>query len=160
MAFVPNKKIGLNLLKKAVIANSQAITIGDAIQPAATSHNQYVTPATTSGLILGVVVGIEKVNGTVPNELSTVTVGSGNETTQVYQALYIPSYLPMEYVVDLSAVPTGDNLAMCFLALATAATADAASSSNLFGGTANQLWSYGVTSYSTSKANVHIYKSL
>jgi len=156
--FKPLRRIGTNLLKKAVIANSQAITIGDIVQPAATGHNQFVTPAATSGLILGVVVGIEKLGAI--NAVNTITVGSGNETTNLYTAVYIPSYLPMEYEGDLSAVPTGDNLYNCFLTSATAATLDASSNSNLFGGTAAQFWSYGVTSYSTSKANVHIYKSL
>src|ERR1035437_860431 len=156
--FRPLKYIAENDLKSATIANSQAITLGDAIQPAATGHNQFVTPATTSGLILGVVVSILQ-NGKVP-EVSTVTVGSDNETTAKYTVRYIPSFVPMEFEADLDAAATGDNNAICFLTLATAATLNHSTASNLFGGTPSQFSSFGVSSFSTTKVRGRFYQTL
>ena len=62
---IPNKRVELNDIKTAVLANSvgsnaYVISVGDAIQPAATGHNKYVTGAASSGLVLGIITAIRQ----------------------------------------------------------------------------------------------------
>lgn len=161
MAFRPKKKVLDQDVKRAIIANSVTLTVGDLVQPAATGHNKFITPAATTGLILGVVVAIEQ-DGKVC-EKTSVTTGASNESTVVYRAVYIPSYIDMEYEADLSAAAgtTSNSDGLCFLSLGsgTPGTLDETSVA-LFGGTAGQVWSYGPTATSTTKVNCHIYKTL
>ncbi len=158
MPFVPLRRPTDIETRKATIGNSITVTIGDAVQPGATTHAGAVV-AGTSGLLLGVVVAIEQ-NGKV-SELSAVTTASDNETTNKYVAVYIPTWIPIEYTATLSAAAgttTGSNL-MGFFNLTTAATLDE-TTYVVFSGTAGQFFSYGVTSYSTTNVQGHFYKTL
>jgi hypothetical protein len=101
MAFKPLRLVSNEDLKSAVIANSQTITIGDAITPAATSSAGAVTGATGSYPVVGIVVSIVGANGQVL-EKSAVTVASNNETVGIIGVQYIPTYIPMEYSATLS----------------------------------------------------------
>lgn len=180
----PLRRPADNEVKRITLANAigtgaYKIGIGDCIQPGATGHNKYATGAASSGLILGIIVGIIQ-NGKVA-EVNSVTgingaqvgvpstgPGTDNETYATWQVDYIPSWVPMEYEADLSAAAdtTTDSGGNCFLALlGVSTTLGEAGKLNeasvaLFGGSAAQFWSYGVTSYSTTKVRGHIYKTL
>jgi hypothetical protein len=107
MAFKPLRPVAFNDLKSAIIANSQTLSIGDAIINAATSAAGFVTSGASSATgIVGVVVSIVGLNGQVL-EKSTVTVASNNQTVGMIGVQYIPTYIPMEYMADLSATTTG-----------------------------------------------------
>ncbi len=161
MAFKPLRRPVETELKKATIGNSITVAIGDVVQPGATTHAGVVVQGTT-GLLLGVVVGIEQ-NGKV-SELNSVATASDNETTNKYVAVYIPSYISMEYEMDLSAASgttTGSGL-MGFFNIVSATTGGTIDETSyvVFSGTAGQVFSYGVQSYSTTKIRGHIYKPL
>lgn len=180
---IPNKKFGEQDLKEAKIANvvganGYVLSIGDCIQPGPTGHTTAVTGAASSGLILGVIVGIKK-NGKVM-EMSSVTgvntttalsspsnVGNDNETLGEWSVSYIPAYIPMEYKADLSAASTttDSNGVAFFPLLGVSSTAGTAGKLNeaspaLFGGSAAQFVSFGLTPESTSKVVGHIYQNL
>ena len=168
-------------LKKAVIANAVAanavtLKIGDVIQPGATGHNKFVVNAASTGLVSGVIVALEfagkimEVDTVIGvNTASTaagaaaINVHNDNETTGFWKVVFIPSNLLVEYEADLSAAAdtTTDSGGKCFLSLVsgTPGTLDETSVA-LFGGTAGQFWSNGVTTYSTTKVIGHIYKTL
>ncbi len=180
---IPNKKIQDQDLKKAIIANAvganaYVLSVGDAIQPGATGHVKFVTGAASSGLILGVVVALEY-NGKVL-ELNSVTgvnstsavagqtkVGNDNETTGAWKVVYIPAYVPMEYIADMSAAldTTTDSGGNVFFPLqGVSSTAGTAGTLNeaapaLFGGSATQFVSNGSYEGSTTKVVAHIYKT-
>jgi hypothetical protein len=161
MAFKPLRRPTDAELKKATIGNSITMAIGDAVQPGATTSAGVVVQGTT-GLLLGVVIGIEQ-NGKI-SELNSVTTASDNQTTNKYVAVYIPSWVPMEYEVDIDAAAgttTGSNL-MGFFDIVSATSGGNLDESTyvVFSGTAGQFLSYGVQSYSTTKVRGHIYKTL
>lgn len=92
--FIPLKEYDIADTQLAVIANSSAVQVGDALIPGATGHNKAVKGAAgTTGVIIGVCVAIEGLNGFV-QELNSVTAGASNETTPVYYARYIPLTAP------------------------------------------------------------------
>ena len=182
---LPNKSVELSDTKKAVIANSVAtnafpLSIGDAIQPAATGHNQFVVPAASSGLIVGIVVGLEfaskpaEVNSVVGVNTASTTAGANqinthtdNETTGLWKVIYIPSHVPMEYKADVTPGTVGItdaagfaffNLLGASLVAGLAGTLDGSAVVGLFGGTAGQFASYGVSTESASKVVGYIYK--
>lgn len=79
--FIPLKDFDVEDTKLAIIANSAALQVGDAVIPGATAHTKAVTGAAgTTGMIIGVVVAIEGAPGQHLPELNSVTAGSGNET--------------------------------------------------------------------------------
>lgn len=143
-------------LKKATIGNSITVAIGDVVQPGATTNAGVVVQATT-GIVLGVVVGIEQ-NGKI-SELASVATASDNQTTNKYVAVYIPAWIPMEYEADLSAAAgttTGSNLMGSFNLVSATTGGNLDETSYLvFSGTAQQFFSYGVQSYSTTKVRGH-----
>ena len=106
MAFVPYKGVPDDAAEFQVagIANSQTLTVGDAIVPAATSHTKFVTgAASNSTTILGVVTAILNAQGGYTG-LQSVAAGAANETTLVYQVQYIPTAIPgVLYKATLSA---------------------------------------------------------
>jgi hypothetical protein len=188
---VPRKGYEIGDTKDIVLANALAvnayvISIGDAIQPGATGHAKFATGAASTGLILGIVVGLvynskvtEITSLTGVNTASTAagatpatTLYNDNETTGYWSVQYIPSYIPMEYTADVDAVldTTTDSGGKVFLGLdGVSSTAGAAgtlleSSVALFGGTAAQFMSFGVapefanTTFANKKAIVTIYK--
>lgn len=182
----PNKKVQDQDLKKAVIANAVAasgyvLSIGDAIQPGATGHNKYVTGAASSGLILGVIVGLEY-NGKIMEVdsvtgVNTASTASGalalnmhndNETTKSWKVVYIPAYVDMEYIADLDATAgttTDSDGAGFFNLLGVSSTKGTAgkldeSTIALFGGTAGQFSSYGLADGETAKVVGKINKAL
>ena len=162
IAFKPLRRPADGELIKATIANSVTVTIGGMITVAATGHVKFVTPATaTSHYILGVVVGIEQ-NGKI-SELNSVGAASDNETTAKYVAVFLPSYVPMEYEADIDDVAdtTTDSGGRVFFTLADANTLDESviilQGGTVAGDTAYpHFWSNGVTSYNTKKVTGHI----
>ena len=180
MAFRPLREVPTRDLKRAVLANAVGssaltITIGDAIQPGATGNNSYVTDAATSGLVLGTVAAVVR-SGIVVSEKNSVTgsntayasapntavTQNDNQTYKIWAVDYVPSNIPVEYEADLSqaAGTTTNSGGLCFLNLASGAATLDETSVALFGGTAGQFWSYGVTAYSTTKVIGHWYKVL
>ena len=181
---IPNKRVELNDIKTAVLANSvgsnaYVISVGDAIQPAATGHNKYVTGAASSGLVLGIITAIRQ-NGKVcekdyvtgVNSALTGTPSTGpgtdNETYKVWSVDYIPAYVPMEYKADLDAAAgtttNSDGFGFFTLKGVSTTKGDAGklseSSIALFGGTASQFVSHGVSVDSSSKVVGRIYQAL
>jgi hypothetical protein len=148
-------------LRKATIGNSITMAIGDVIQPGATTHAGAVVQG-TSGLLLGVVLGIEQ-NGKI-SELGTVTTSSTNETTNTYVAVYIPTWVVIEYEADLSNVSgttANSNLPGFFNFVSGTSGGNLDETSYVaFSGTVGQFFSYGVTSYNTSRVKGHFYKTL
>lgn len=130
-------------VKFAVIGNSETITKFDAIIPGSTTHAAAVIGAkSTTGLILGVVTGIYQ-NGKVL-EKNSVTVASNNETVGLISVSYIPAYLPMEYLADLTAAAgttNYSNLMQMFNLGSSNATLDE-TSAGVFS-TQLQFFSYG-----------------
>lgn len=178
--FRPLKEIPTRDLRRAVIANvvgSSALTIavGDALQPAATGNNQFVTEAGTSNPVLGTVASIVR-SGVVVSEKNSVTgsntafasapntavVQNDNQTYKIWAVDYVPSNLPVEFEADLSAAAgtTTNSGGFGFFNLASGAATLDETSITLFGGTAGQFWSNGVTSYSPTKVTGHWYKVL
>jgi hypothetical protein len=168
-------------VKRAVIANAVGtgaypVSIGDAIQPGATGNAKYVTCAAATSPILGIVtsliVNTSKVTekstatGVASDLLGAVSTGPGttNQTYLTWSVEFIPSYIPMEYEMDISAVAgsTTDSSAIggYFNLLTLSATPNAAGDTNsvldegsiaIFTGTQGQFVSYGYTPYNTKK---------
>jgi hypothetical protein len=184
MAIKPLKQVDRNDVKNAVLANAvgtgaYVISVGDAIQPGATGHNKYVTGEASSGLILGIVTGIrqsgkicekDSITGVAAALTGTPSTGPGtdNETYKVWSVDYIPASLPIEYEADLDAVSgtTTNSDGIGFFALlgidttkGHAGTLDE-SKITLFGGTAQQFASYGVSTGSATKVVGRIYQPL
>lgn len=187
---IPLREVPTHNLRRATIANAIATSTytlapGTALQPGATGHTKFVTQATSSNPILGIVLGIEFLNGISElnsvigvNAASTVagtnikaSVYNDNETTGYYRVIYIPSNIPVDYTADLSAnsgttTDSAGNGFFNLIAATTGATGGATldeTSITLFGGTAGQFWSYGsVTEPIVNKkqAIVHVYKTL
>ena len=175
---IPRKRVELSDMKNAVLANAvgtgaYVIAVGDALQPGATSHNSYVTGATTSGSILGVVTAI-RLNGKIAevdyctgvNAAKTGTPSTGpgtdNETYKVWSVDYIPAYIPVEYTADLDAkagtTTNSDGFGYFTLKGVSTTKGDAGklteSSITLFGSvssTTSQFTSYGVSVESSTK---------
>jgi hypothetical protein len=100
--FRPQRLVAFEDLKSAIIANSQTISIGDAVINAATSSAGFVTSGASSTTgIVGVVISIVGLNGQVL-EKSSVTVAANNQTVGMIGVQYIPTYIPMEYLADLT----------------------------------------------------------
>lgn len=164
MSFVPLKEVPTHQLRRAVIANavgSSTYTIGAgvAIQPGATGHNDFVTEATSSNPVLGVVLAIEYQNKIT--ELSSVAginaattnaaPGNDNETAGAWKVVYIPSNIPIDYLADVSAVTgtTTNSQGFGYLNLIAATTGTTGgatldeTSIALFTGTQGQFFSNG-----------------
>lgn len=164
MSIIPLKEVPVHQLRRAIIANAvgtstYTIGVGTAIQPGATGHVKFITEATSSNPILGVVIGIEYQNKIV--ELSAVVgvnsattalnVGNDNETAGLWKVIYVPSNVPVDYLADLSANSgtTTDSGGFCYLNLiaATAGVTGGAtldeSSVAVFSGTQGQFFSNG-----------------
>ena len=105
MSFVPYKGVPDEAaeFEVAVIANSAALAVGDAIVPAATGHTKAVTgAANNTTTILGVVTAILNA-GYGFTGLNSVTAGASNETTPVYYVQYLPTSVPgVKYKATLS----------------------------------------------------------
>lgn len=160
MAFRPLKKVETKDLKRGIISNSAVITVGGAIVFGTGASSAFVVAATSSSaLIVGTVVGIEGLNGKVL-ELNSKTVASDNQTVAQIAAVYIPTYIPMEYEADTSAATgtTTGSAGVGFFNLTDANTLNE-STWVAFSGTAGQFASYGVTPYNTSKVYGQFYKA-
>lgn len=155
--FRPQRLIAFEDLKTAIIANSQTIAIGDAVINAATTSAGFVTGAanTTAGIV-GVVISIMGANGQVL-EKSSVTVASNNQTVGFIAVQYIPTYIAMEYLADLTAAAattTGSNLPGMF-------TVDSATNGKLLESsytvftTVKQFYSYGVNPLNSAQVFGH-----
>lgn len=169
MSFIPQKEVPTHNLRRATIANAvgtsgYTIGYGTAIQPGATGHNGFVTLATSTSPVLGVVLGLE-LNGKISEKNTVVgtnaALGTNSATANVYndnetntapwKVIYIPSNLPIDYVADMSAaVGTTTNSGglgwLNLIAATTGATGGATldeTSIALFSGTQGQFWSYG-----------------
>lgn len=157
MAFRPLKEVPDHDFKVATIANSQTIAVGDAVVPGGTTHAAAVTGAagTTNG-VLGIVVSIQGPAGKVL-EVTSTTVSSTNETVGGVQAVYIPTYVPMEYEADLSGAAgttSNSNLIQMFN-LSGSVNGQLDETSTGAYSTPKQFLSYGVTTYSTTKVIGH-----
>lgn len=149
MAFRPLRAIPITEFKSAVIANSQTLAVGDAIIPAATGHNKFVTGANNStGPVLGVVVAILGLNGLV-TELQSIAAGASNETNKTYSVQYIPTAitnLEYEAQLDAAAGTTSNSDGLCWFNMSTSLNGKLQESSiALFSGTQGQFWSFGPT---------------
>ena len=183
--FRPLKRVEGQDLKRAVIANAVGsgtypISIGDAIQPGSSTNAKFVTVATPTSVypILGIVTGLivggkvtEKATVTGVNAAGSSSTGPGtdNQATGLWSVDYIPSYVPMEYEADISAVAgtTTDSSAVggYFNVKAIATTGDTygtldEASITLFSGTQGQFVSFGYTPYNTLKVFCKISKFL
>ncbi len=167
MSFRALKEVPSHDLKRAVIGNSiTSFAAGWAIQPGATTHNTAVVGAANSGLVLGVCLAIEGNAGQVL-ELNSKTTASNNETVVGIKAVYLPSYIPMEYEVEMDDVAgtTTDSGGLAFFNLVSGNPALIDESTiTLFGGTAGQFWSFGTLPYkyvsTRSVISGHWYKTL
>lgn len=153
MAFKPLKKVEEQDLKARLIANSQTVAIGDALIVDGTNKNAVKGGANTTGIIIGVCVGLKQINGNSILEKSSITVGASNETTTQYAAVFVPAYIPIEYEADLSqaAGTTTDSDKMGQFNLSTSDSGKLDETSVGVFSTQKQFFSFGVTSYSTTK---------
>jgi len=151
MAFIPNKKVEEQDLKEYVITNSSTVAIGDALIVDGTNKLSVKGAANTTGIIIGVCVALRSSNAVL--EKNSVTVASDNETVAQIKAVFIPAYLPIEYTADLSAAAgttTGsDKMGQFNLSTSLSGTLDE-TSVGVFS-TQKQFFSFGPTSYSTTK---------
>lgn len=152
MAFIPRKEVPSKDLKTAIIANSEAIAIGDAIIPDGTVKSTVKGAKNTTGIILGVVFSILGTDGKVL-EKNTVTVGADNATVAKISVKYIPAYLPIEYTADISqaagTTTASDLMGQFNLSASVNGTLDE-TSVGVFS-TQKQFFSFGVTPESTTK---------
>lgn len=97
-------------VKKALIDNSQTLSVGEVIIPGVQGDTSVVlTGGGTVGALLGVVLGIEGKGGKVL-EKNTVAAASDNVTVDMIKVSYLPLYIPMEFTGDLdAAAETTDN---------------------------------------------------
>ena len=157
MAFKPQRLVAFEDLKTAVIANSQTIAIGDAIINAATSSAGFVTGATnTTAGIVGVVVSIVGINGKVL-EVSSYAAASNNQTVGMVSVQYIPTYVPMEYLVDLTAAAGTTNYSKLpgMFTIDTSTNGKLLESSWAVFTTVKQFYSYGVNPLNGSQVFGH-----
>ena len=158
----------------AVIAASATIYIGDAIYTGATTHTKAVTPAaSTADSLTGVVVGIEGVpsghlpelgGGLVGGTPGDVVAGSGNETTPVYYARYIPLTLTnIKFSAQLSATAgtttDSDGVGSFSIKTSNAGQLDETTIQLFSTVPAKQFWSYGLDASDTAKFTVQGYFS-
>ena len=126
--FIPARRVTDIDKRTAVIANAVGtgtyfMGVGGLLLPGATGHvftgtapaiTPFVTGATTSSLILGVVTSIlcnskyaevQNVQGLNAAQTGSKSTGPGtdNETYKVWSVEYIPAYQPMEWQADFSA---------------------------------------------------------
>lgn len=159
----PLKRPSTQDLKSAIIANSAALTLGDYIVPGTSTSSEFVSEATnSSALLLGVILGFEGKGGTVL-ELDALTVASNNQTVAQSQAVYLPSYIPMEFSADLNAAAGttsgSDGIGFFTIASGLGGTLDE-SSWVAFSGTASHFVSFGPDPLNSSKVFGHTYKTL
>ena len=159
MAFVPYKGApdDASSFEVAVIANSQTLTVGDAIVPAATGHTKAVTgAASNSTTILGVVTAILNA-GYAFTGLNSVAAGASNETTPAYYVQYIPTSIPgVQFKALLSAAAgttTDSDGIVTFNMYSTNDKLDE-SSVALFTATKKQFVSLGLDPSDTTKKTV------
>ena len=151
----------------AVIGASQTLYVGDALQPGATGHTKAVVPADTSHVIIGVCIAILGVPGGHLPEIGgsllggspgSVTTGSGNETTPVYYARFVPLTMPgIKFSAQLSATAgtttNSDGMGSFALVNGTSGQLDETSVA-LFSATEKQFWSYGLDTTDNNKFTV------
>lgn len=103
---VPSKKLqDLYLIDNVIIANSQTISIGDAVIINTANPNTITGAANTAGIVLGTVVAIKNgaAAGNVYLQEQTVTVASNNATVAKICVDIVPSTSVTTYVADLDA---------------------------------------------------------
>lgn len=159
--FKPLRLVSFEDLKTAIIANSATVSIGDPIINAATTAAGFVTSdaSGTTGVV-GVVVSIMGLNGKVL-EKASVTVANDNQTVGMISVQYIPTYIPMEYLVDLdaaSATTTGSNLPGMFSLSST--LGKLLESSYTVYTTVKVFYSYGVNPLNASQVIGHFTPSV
>lgn len=158
MAFTALKIFPDTDFEVRVIANSQLVTVGDALIPGATGHNKAVLGATnTTGMIIGVCVAIVGFNGNIL-ELNSVTTGSANETTPVHYAQFIPLSTPgLKFSATLSqaagTTTNSDGMGSFNMSASVSGKLDETSIA-LFSSTEKQFFSYGLDSSDTAKLTV------
>ena len=169
--FLPSKEVPTHNLRRATIANAvgsatYTVSTGMAIQPGATGHNKFVTQATSTSPILGVVMGLEfggkiaevnsitGVNSALGSLSATAGVYSDNESnTAPWKVVYVPSFVRMDFYATLSgtAGTTTNSNGLCYLNLIAATTGVTGGmqldeTSVTLIGTPGQFWSYGYVS--------------
>lgn len=155
MAFIPRKKVDELDYKTAIIANSQTLKVGDVFYFGESSNYAAAYPAAnTTGIVAGVVVSILAAPGvSKPLEVTSYAAASNNETVAQVAVEYIPAYIPIEYLADLSGVAgttsNSDKPGYFNLSSTLSGTLDETS----WGAptTQKQFFSYGVTSFNTSQ---------
>lgn len=101
--FTPLRQVTGNDFKIALLDRSQTISNGEVVIPSVRSAtNVLITGGGTTGALLGVVHAIVGANGKVL-EKDSVTTSSTNETGDMIQAEYLPSFIPMEFGATLDA---------------------------------------------------------
>lgn len=154
---------------RAVIAASQTIYLGDALFTGDTGHTKFVAPAdTTSEAVIGVCVALEGVPGGHLPEIGSeagvaspgsVAAGSGNETTPVYYARFIPMSLGnLKFAAQLTATAgtttDSDGIGSFSLKTTNAGQLDETSIQLFSTVPAKQFFSYGLDSTDNNKFTV------
>lgn len=153
MAFNPLRRIYESDVKVYTIGNSEAITVGDAVIPGATTHAGAVIGAkNTTGIVIGVVKAIFT-PGSKPLEKNSVTVASDNETVGLIAAEIIWTHLDMEWEADLSQASgtTANSNLIGQFNLSASSNAQLDETSYGVFSTQKQFASFGVSPVSTSK---------
>lgn len=156
-------KLDYQDLKSGIMANSASLAIGDMLVPGTGASSALLSQATsTSALLLGNTIAIEGKAGAVL-ELDSVTVASDNVTVAQTQAVYLPAYVPMEYICDIDAA-AGTTTGSGGVGFFTLVSGDGGlldeSTWVAYSGTASHFMSFGVTPQSTTKVFAHPYLAL
>ena len=156
MAFKPKKTVSGQDIKKCLIDNSQTLSIGEAIIPGIQGDTSVVlTGGSTTGDLLGVVLGLEGKDGKVL-ELTSKAVASDNVTVAMISASYFPLYIPMEFygVLDAAAETTDNSGTFGNFALDSTGLLLTESSVVAFSTkSSKQFFSFGLTGKNTTEVS-------
>lgn len=167
MAFIPSKSYIQGDVKKALIDNSQTLSVGEVIIPGITTDSSVVlTGGGTDGWLLGVVTGIEGKDGKVL-ELNTVVAEADNVTDKMIRVSYFPAHLPMEFISDLDAAAETTDNSGAFGLFAVDSTGLLVDENTVAAPWANpnipenmQIFSFGLTGNSTTQVAVRIISTI
>lgn len=113
MAFKASRGVSGREVRRGLIDNSETLSIGEVIIPGVQGDTAVVkTGGGTTGLLLGVVIGINGTGATGGKvmEMASYAAESDNVTDKRVMVDYVPFMIPMTWFSDLdAAAETTDN---------------------------------------------------
>jgi hypothetical protein len=152
-------------VRSKVITDSQTLSIGEMIIPAAGTVDETSSVSTaggTTGLVLGVVVGFKDKAGHALEE-NTIVAEADNMTDKLIKAIYLPCFPGLEWESDLDAAAGTTDESSSFGNFAVDSTGLLVDESSYvaFGTrSAVQMFSMGLTGKNTTQVTVFVFASV